>query len=202
MDGIDDAWEVTHCDDNDCDPNSTTECDNSNWTLNGYAGDTTTYPCLELFAYEKLGEVTAPGGSGEGDGTGTAGGGTAGGGDRAMIYVKDSGRPCVLSRGQAWATALAVAHEAARPMGYSIRITSSLDRTDAKFSYHMMGEALDLTLAYDDGVKLPFDGDNVQTYEAWAARAKKQLGKLFDVFLHGQGDERHLHIEYDPKGRF
>lgn len=35
----------------------------------------------------------------------------------------------------------------------------------------------------------------------WAARIQAKLGDNYDVVLHGRDLNRHIHIEYDPKGK-
>ena len=59
-----------------------------------------------------------------------------------------------------------------------------------KKSKHLTGNALDLRVNDID----------IETSNAITKSLANSLGKDFDVLQHGKGDNRHIHLEYDPKG--
>jgi len=88
-----------------------------------------------------------------------------------------------------WAKAYEIAG-AFDALGYSCVITSARRPSGSKFSYHGIGRALD------------FRAKHIRTDNHRATILAKIIGVCgneFDVILHGEGDNIHYHVEYDPK---
>lgn len=74
-------------------------------------------------------------------------------------------------------------------LGYDCVITSARRPATGKFSYHHVGKALD------------FRAKHIKTDNHRSAILAKIIGVCgndYDVILHGEGDNIHYHVEYDP----
>ena len=59
---------------------------------------------------------------------------------------------------------------------------------------HTEGRAWDLSLNHVPGVEL----ERRMAGEAWADRMRKALGPDYQVIVHGEGRNLHVHVELDP----
>ena len=76
-----------------------------------------------------------------------------------------------------------------RTYGVQPVITSARRKARGRFSYHHVGRALDFRAKH-----IASAGTRKDILED----LQRTLGDDFDVVLHGEGDNIHYHIEYDP----
>jgi hypothetical protein len=86
------------------------------------------------------------------------------------------------------------------PPGYTPTITSACDGKHSEHSLHYVGFAFDVRVKDYPENHSSFQGVMIMdTAESWEERLKQELGEDYDVVLHGEGNNRHIHIEYDPR---
>lgn len=77
-----------------------------------------------------------------------------------------------------------------------VRVTEGWrDIRDAK-DLHEWARAFDFTAEDADGQRL-----SRAEYEAVATQIRRWLGSDYDVVVHGEGTNLHIHVEHDPKGK-
>lgn len=75
-----------------------------------------------------------------------------------------------------------------------VRVTEGWRSIRTSRDLHEDCRALDFTAELASGARVPID-----VYASVAAQMRRWLGQDFDVIVHGQGSNLHIHVEYDPK---